>query len=146
MRPLDEEGKLSERIFTSAVRRSENMRRNFFKERDLAIKTIRQKQQEAAKRVVEVQRTVQISNESLKARAKNIELRGPANQRIDRGLIGLEKLVQDLRDALMARSTADVMSLDPDIHKEIEAESRNIMKSKFFKTIMRQLKKEEDHA
>ena len=134
------------RMSRDALRRSEDMRKGFLANRDLAIKTVNQQQLQAAERVARVQRAVLVANKSLKARAENIGLRKPVNQRIDLGLIGLERLIQQARDALMARDPSELMNLGPDIYKEIEAESRNIMKSKFFKTIIKQLKEEEDRA
>lgn len=129
-----------------ALRRSEDMRKGFLANRDLAITIVNQQQKLAIERVARVQRAVKAANVSLRVRAENIALRKPVNQRIDLGLVGLERLIQQARDALMARDPSELMNLGPDIYKEIEAESRNIMKSNFFKTIIKQLKEEEDRA
>jgi hypothetical protein len=134
----------SVRMFGKAVRRSENMRKGFLANRDLALRNIHEKQKEIAMKVAEVQRTVQKARESLKDRTVNIGFRGSVNQRVDRGLIGLEKMVQDLRDALLGLSPSELTNLGPEIYREIEDETSRITKSEFFRAIKKQLETEKE--
>jgi len=141
---ISDERPASERAYSKVLRKSADMRREFFDQREIALKSIRVKQEETLRHVAEVQENVNLIKDTLQARAKSIVLHAPVNQRIDRGLVQLERLVQKTRDALMARGTSDIMGLDPELQEEIEAESQSIMNSKFFKAIVKQSFYEEE--
>jgi len=133
-------------MIAKSIKRMENMRKGLLANRDQSLLTVREKQQEIFMRIIQMQRVLQERRELIRAQGASINLRGEVGQKIDRGLIELQSLVQSVRDALMGRDTSELMKLEPSIQGEIEAEANKIIESEFFRTLVKQLKKESDSS
>jgi hypothetical protein len=143
---LSERRSLTEQQIAAARLKLEESRKRFVAIRDEALESMKEKQERASVLVAEVQRSVQDQKSVLASQTGRVGLRGQASYKIDRGLVQLEHLVQDLRYVMMGRQSSDLADVSPAVYEEIEEEANRIIKSDFFKTIMNQLKKEKENS
>lgn len=92
------------------------------------------------KKVTESRRRIQVRQEYVKHYGDRISVQRITNSRIDKGLTELTGMIQELRDVLTGESAHQNVTLDSAAHHEMKEEARKILKTKFFRELLKQAK------
>jgi signal transduction histidine kinase len=124
----------------NALEKIDSMKASLIEAREVAVR----KRNEALERY---QRQVEESRDLIRARQEFINqqisykrMRREVDSRIEKGLEGLQRLIDGLRENIIGDETIDKIELHPTVSDAIRFEAEKVTSSEFFQSIRRQLK------
>ena len=123
----------------SALERIEDTKARLISAREHAVKIRNEKLEEFQTKVEQSRKLLTARQELLNQQVKYNKTRKKVDARIEKGLEGLQRLIEGLRENLVGESALDKLTLHPLVVSAQKQEAKKVIMSEFFKSIQTQL-------
>jgi signal transduction histidine kinase len=128
-----------EKTWGESLEKLEAMKRNLLAARDEALRKRNEGLLQYQKKVEESRKLIMAKQEFINQQINYKKMRREIDSRIEKGLEGLQRLIEGLRDNILGDEAVEKIVLHPTVSEAIKYEANKVTKTEFFKSIQQQL-------
>ena len=123
----------------SAMEKIDSMKASLLEAREVAVRKRNEALERYQKQVDESRNLIRARQEFINQQISYKRMRREVDSRIEKGLEGLQRLIDGLRENIIGDETIERIGLHPTVSDAIKNEADKVIKSEFFQSIRRQL-------
>jgi two-component system, OmpR family, sensor histidine kinase VicK len=123
----------------NALEKIDSMKASLLEAREVAVRKRNEALERYQKQVDESRNLIRARQEFINQQISYKRMRREVDSRIEKGLEGLQRLIDSLRENIIGDETVEKIELHPTVSDAIRVEAEKITESEFFQSIRRQL-------